>query len=81
VQRFLVTDHSGSVILEDIIRREEEIQGLEVGLAELVLTTARYIWWERRQYVHGESVQRPSRSALSIAALVKNYKAATRKVA
>jgi hypothetical protein len=28
---------------------------------------------ERRQYVHGENVQTPQRSALSIGALVTNY--------
>ena len=56
-------------ILEEIITREEQIQNLDVGFAELVITAAWYIWWERRQLVHGETVQRPSRSAMAIAAL------------
>jgi len=50
-----------------------------IGLAELILTGGWYIWWEHRQYVHGENIQRPSRSALSIAALTKNYKLAMKK--
>ena len=74
-----MTDRSGSVILEEIITREEQIQNLDVGFAELVITAAWYIWWERRQLVHGETVQRPSRSAMAIAALTKNYKLATKK--
>jgi hypothetical protein len=79
LQRFLATVRSGSVIIDDIIRREEQIDALDVGLAELVLTAGWYIWWERRQYVHGEVIQRPSRSAMSIAALTKNYKAAMKR--
>jgi len=50
-----------------------------VGFAELVITATWYIWWERRQLVHGETVQRPSRSATAIAALTKNYKLAMKK--
>jgi len=79
IQSLTLTDRSGSVILEEIITREEQIQNLDVGFAELVITAAWYIWWERRQLVHGETVQRPSRSAMAIAALTKNYKLATKK--
>ena len=31
-------DRSRSVIIDDIIRREEQVDALDVGLAELVLT-------------------------------------------
>ena len=51
-----MTGRLGSVILEEIITREEQIQNLDVGFAELVITAAWYIWWERRQLVHGETV-------------------------
>ena len=44
-----------------------------------MLTTGWYIWWEWQQYVHGETIQRPSRSAISIATLTKSYKAAMKK--
>jgi hypothetical protein len=37
------TDRSGSVILEEIIRRDEQIDVLEVSLAELILTVGWYI--------------------------------------
>lgn len=50
-----------------------------MGLAGLVLTAGWYLWWERRQHVHGENVQQPARSAMSIAALTKNYKASMKK--
>jgi ribonuclease HI len=44
-----------------------------VGFAELVLIAGWYIWWERRQKVHGENIQTPLRSAMSIMVLAKNY--------
>jgi hypothetical protein len=50
-----------------------------MGLAELVLTAGWYIWWERRQKVHGESIQFPNRSALSIIVLARNYMLAKKK--
>ena len=53
---------------------------LGVGLAELILTGGWYLWWERRQFTHGESVQRPAKSGLSIATLTKNYKMTGKKV-
>jgi hypothetical protein len=58
----LGADRSGSIILEEVIRRGQQINGLAVGLAELILTGGWYLWWERRQLTHGESVQPPSRS-------------------
>jgi len=72
----LIVDRSGSIVLEEVIRGEELVQGLDVGLAELILTGGWFLWWERRQIVHGESVQRPARSGLSIVSLTKNYKQA-----
>lgn len=67
-------DSSGSVLVEEIINRGEKVRTLQnIGLAELFLTGAWYIWWERRKLVHGEDVQSPQRSALVIAALTTNY--------
>ena len=51
----------------------------QVGLAELILTGGWYIWWERRKYVHGETVQNPTRAAMSIATLTTNYQRAMKK--
>jgi len=51
----------------------------QVGLAELILTGGWYIWWERRKFVHGEAIQQPMQSALSIASLTTNYKTAMKK--
>ena len=56
IQHHLETDRSGSVILEEIIRRVEQIDVLEVGFAELILIaglvylvgkTANCLWKER----------------------------------
>ena len=42
-------DRSGSVILEELIRRGDQVQLLEnIGLPELVLIGGWYLWWERR---------------------------------
>jgi hypothetical protein len=76
VQNYLDVDPSDSVVIDEIIRREEVINELDVGLAGLVLTAGWYLWWERRQIVHEETVQTPARTAMSIAALTENYQIA-----
>jgi hypothetical protein len=50
-----------------------------VGLAELILTGGWYVWWERRRFVHGETVQNPTRAAMLIATLTTNYQRAGKK--
>ena len=79
VAQSIDVDRSGSVVLEEIIRKGEQVCLMDVGLPEIILTGGWYIWWERRQFVHGENIQRSSRSALSIAALTRNYKLAFKK--
>ena len=79
--QLLAVDRSGAIVLEEVIRRDGQVRAMDVGMAELILTGGWYIWWERRQYVHGENIQRPSRSALSIAALTRNYKMSMKKEA
>jgi len=59
-------DHSGSVIMEEIIRRNQMLTHLDnVGFAELILTGGWYLWWERRLKVHQA---RPWRGASGAAA-------------
>ena len=48
---------SRSVIVEEVLRRGETIDHLSVGFSELILTGGWYLWWERRQLVHGENIQ------------------------
>ncbi|KAK3136312.1 hypothetical protein QOZ80_5BG0431460 [Eleusine coracana subsp. coracana] len=69
-------------MLQDIILHNSNVQTLnKMGLAELVLTGIWYIWWERRQLVHGENLQPAARAALSIGTLRSNYmRARTKKV-
>jgi hypothetical protein len=69
-------DRSGSVVVEEIICRGGRLSSIDnVGFAELVRIAGWYIWWERRQKVHGENIQTPLRSAMSIMVLAKNYTA------
>ena len=44
IQRLIMTDRSGSVILEEILTKDDQVQNLEVGFAELVITAAWYIY-------------------------------------
>lgn len=80
IEEILSADRSGSVIIEEAIRRGGRVEALDnVGFPELLVTAGWYIWWERRQLCHGEKIQRPHRSALSIAALTCNYKLSGKK--
>ena len=81
IDKLLIIDRSGSVLIQEIIRRGGEDTELKIGWTELILTRCWYIWWQRRQLVHGEDIQNPSRSAMSIAAITTNYFTAAKKVA
>jgi hypothetical protein len=64
----------------ELINRSKPVEKLiQVGLAKLILTGGWFIWWERRKFVHGETIQHPTHSALSIATLTTNYKRAMKK--
>jgi hypothetical protein len=45
----------------------------DIGHREVLATACWYMWWERRKIVHDEKVQKPSRSAQTIAAIALNY--------
>lgn len=50
-------DRTGQQMIEEVIRGGRKVPSLnDVGLAELILTRSWYIWWERRGFVHGESL-------------------------
>jgi hypothetical protein len=44
ITRLLMVDRSGSIVLEEIIRRGDQVRAMDVGLAELILTGGWYIW-------------------------------------
>ena len=57
IEKLLSVDRSGSVPIQEIIGRRGLATGLSnVGVAELILTGCWYIWWQRRQVVHGEEI-------------------------
>ena len=71
-------DRSGSVILAEVIRYPKKLAHLnKVDHAELILTGSWYLWWERRMMVHENTVQSPTRSAMSIVTLTMNYQKAS----
>jgi hypothetical protein len=45
----------------------------EVRRCDLAAVATWYIWWERRRATHGETLQNPTLSALSILTLTMNY--------
>jgi ribonuclease HI len=79
IEKLLVINRSGSIFIQEIITIGGEESELELGRAELILTGCWYIWCQRRQLVHGEKIQNPSRSAMSIAAITTNYFIASKK--
>jgi hypothetical protein len=47
-----------------------------IGLPKIIITRAWYIWLERRQSTHGQNIQTPHRSVVSIGVLAKkNWRA------
>jgi ribonuclease HI len=75
INEFICLDRSGSVILEEILRsnvKKSPVLG-QLGLQETILVASWYIWWQRREFVKGEKVAPPGRSAFSIQALTLNF--------
>jgi hypothetical protein len=80
IQQMVQADRSGSVVVAEIIKGSKRVENLNhIGLAELILTDGWYMWWERRKLTHGETVQKPARSAVAIATLASNYQSAAKK--
>jgi hypothetical protein len=76
-------DHSGSVILEEILTspsKQSPVVGL-LGMKKTILVAGWYIWWKRCETVKGESVANAKNSAFSIHAITTNYGAATKAIA
>lgn len=74
------THRSGSEAVAEMIMVPKIVDGLNhVGMAELILTGGWYIWWERRKFVHGESVQNPTRASMAIATLTANFQRSMNK--
>ena len=74
-------EREGGPILETILRDRSVKAPLlpEVDRKDLIATAVWYIWWERRQATHGETVQAPSRSAQAISTLTLSYTQARKK--
>jgi hypothetical protein len=68
-------ERQGPSVLADLLLTQRGVAPRlpEVTMVELIATTIRYVWWERRQATHGESVRQPERTAQAISALVMNY--------
>jgi hypothetical protein len=74
-------DRQGPSVLADLLLTQTESAPRlpDVSAAELISTTIWYVWWERRQVTHGETIQRPIRTAQAISALVTNYTRSRKK--
>lgn len=77
IDEALMVDRSGSVVMEEIIRSNSKERPVlsNFGVAESVIVGAWYIWWQRREFVKGNSIAPPTRTAFSINAITSNYAA------
>jgi hypothetical protein len=70
----MLVDRAGSDVLDkSIVNQQVE------NTMELILTAPWYIWWMRRQFVHGEKVPTSSIAAMSIRVITTNNIRAMRK--
>jgi hypothetical protein len=66
----ILVDRSGSVIIEEVLRNLKDHTTADIhDLKELILIGAWYIWWQRREFVKGQSVAPPRKTTFSILAL------------
>jgi hypothetical protein len=70
----MVTDLSGSAVLEHIFRLPDSMPSgfTVVQLKELVAVTCWYLWWIQRRHTHGEFVPPVYKCKLSILAIAAN---------
>jgi hypothetical protein len=71
----------GGAALEALFRDRQASAPLfpEILRNDLLVVVVWYIWWERSQVSHGETIQSPPRSAQAIATLTINYSRAKKK--
>jgi hypothetical protein len=64
----LLADKSGSVVLEVILCSKKKPSPLlaQLKIHEMITIVCWYIWWQRREFVKGESVARPSNTVFAI---------------
>jgi hypothetical protein len=65
-------DRSGSMVLEHMVLNSF-LEINDIGLLKLILTSVWYIWWEGRQFTHGEDLQTVHRGTMAIGVLATNY--------
>jgi hypothetical protein len=66
---------SGSVVLEELLRRHDNtIEGISIGLKEIISVTCWYLWWIRRRRTHDEPVPPIHRCRMSILTIAANSK-------
>ena len=68
-------DRSGSIVLEEILRRSNNKSPVlgHVGLKELIVVGSWYLWWQRREFVKDAYVAPPARSAFRIQAIASEF--------
>jgi ribonuclease HI len=68
----------GHAVLEYLLCNQHDIPTVlgQSKIPEMVAITCWYLWWERRQATHGESVKEPTQTAITIGVLYSNYVAA-----
>ena len=75
------SEREGGSVLADVLLSRNQFQSLmaDVNRNDLLAIGVWYVWWERRQFTHGELLFEPMRSAQAILALAKNFTRAQSK--
>jgi hypothetical protein len=65
VMNSALMDHSGSVVLEEILRNQNLMQSRNgiTDLKELICVGAWYIWWQRIEFVNGGKIAHPTQNS------------------
>jgi ribonuclease HI len=73
IQSALVTDRSGSAVLEALLSSNgQNFQNFDMGMRETIAVACWYLWWIRRRRVRGEVVPPSHRCTLSILTITTN---------
>jgi hypothetical protein len=75
ISHVCAVENNGGAVLEALLRDKQASAPLTSELLrnDLLAVAVWYIWWERRQVTHGETIQSPQRTAQAILTLSLNY--------
>jgi hypothetical protein len=82
IDKAICVDQSGHVVLEEILRSPMKKSPVfrQLGLQEIVVVAARYIWHEHWEAVKGENIKSVGNTVFAIQAIMINHTRASKDV-